>query len=125
MPSFYTIVVIIAIIILIIALSLIGVTLAKNENQKPYPEYENTCPDFWVLENGNLCKPQGVNNVKPEKVEKASQHSGINITENDGVKEIESINISADNWMSVCDKSAWAKKYDILWDGVTNNNNCA
>ena len=126
MFSFYTIVIIIAIILLILALSVIGVTLAKNENIKSYPDYQNTCPDFWKLENDHICKHQGINTVHPEKVKEASRHAGIIVGQNEnGIDDITSIDVSSDNWVSVCDKSSWAKKYNILWDGVTNNNSCA
>lgn len=126
MFSFYTIVIIIAIILLIFALSVIGVTLAKNENQKPFPEHQNTCPDFWKLEESHICRSQGINTVHKEKVAEAKNHAGVNVSANgNGIDQVTSIDISPDNWVGVCDKSAWAKKYNILWDGVTNNNNCA
>lgn len=47
MLSFYSIVLIIAIIILIIALTIVGLTLNKKKNVKPFPDFKSTCPDFW------------------------------------------------------------------------------
>ena len=64
--------------------------------------------------------------MHPEKVKEASRHAGIIVGKNEnGIDDITSIDVSSDNWVSVCDKSSWAKKYNILWDGVTNNNSCA
>ena len=123
MLSFYTIVIIIAIIILVIALTIIGVTLTNKKNNIEFPDYQNTCPDFWTLDSGgNICNPNGMNEPLDIKVANAANHSGV--TANKGNTKIENINISQDNWVSVCDKASWAKKAGILWDGVTNNNTC-
>jgi glucokinase len=42
----------------------------------------------------------------------------------DSSNNIVSINTDDTNWASLCEKSSWAKKYNISWDGVTNNNSC-
>lgn len=124
MLSFYTIVIIIAIIILVIGLTIIGVTLTNKKNNIEFPDYQNACPDFWTLDStGNICKPNGMNEPLDIKVANASTHSGV--VTNTGNTKIESINISDEHWVSVCDKASWAKKAGILWDGVTNNNTCA
>jgi hypothetical protein len=121
MLSFYTIVIIIAIVILVIALTIVGVTLANKKNTAPFPDYQNTCPDFWTLsDDGTTCNKSDLNTPPPNKAKIAVNHDGV--TSNDYV--ISSINISDDKWVSVCDKSSWAKKSSILWDGVANNNTC-
>jgi hypothetical protein len=123
MLSFYTIVIIIAIIILVIALTIIGITLVNNQNNIEFPDYQNTCPDFWTLDTtGNACKPNGTNIPLSNRVADAAKHDGVILTPDK--LQIDNINISEDNWVSICDKSSWAKKYGILWDGVTNNNKC-
>jgi len=128
MFSFYSIVVIIAIIILIVVLTVVGLTLKNKKNTNPFPEYQNTCPDFWSLDgSGNKCLPKGMN-VPPISKKNASlpAHDGVDMTSDSNNKKtgIKSIDLSEDNWVSICDKSSWAKKYGILWDGVTNNNTC-
>ena len=124
MLSFYTIVIIIAIIILVIALTVIGVTLTKNQNNIEFPDYQNACPDFWTLDSsGNRCKPNGMNMPISNKIASAATHSGV--VANTSKTNIDYIDISDENWVSVCDKASWAKKAGILWDGVTNNNTCA
>jgi hypothetical protein len=123
MLSFYTIVIIIAIVILVIALTIVGVTLANNKNTIPFPDYQNTCPDFWTLgTDGITCKTplSNMNTPPPNKAVVAIKHDGV-ASENN---VISSIDVSDDKWTSVCDKSSWAKKASILWDGVTNNNTC-
>lgn len=123
MLSFYTIVIIIAIVILIIALTIVGVTLSKNQNTAPFPDYQNTCPDFWSLDSsGTTCKPpvSSINTPAPNKAAVAVKHDGIIHTNN----VITGIDISDSKWIGVCDKSLWAKKAGIWWDGVTNNNTC-
>jgi uncharacterized alpha/beta hydrolase family protein len=122
MLSFYTIVIIIAIVILIIALTIVGVTLANKKNTAPFPDYQNTCPDFWILDsNGTSCRPvNSLNTPPPNKAAVAVKHDGITSQNN----IISAIDVSDDSWVSVCDKSSWAKKAGILWDGVTNNNTC-
>jgi hypothetical protein len=123
MLSFYTIVIIIAIVILVIALTIVGVTLANKKNTAPFPDYQNTCPDFWTLDtNGTTCKipTSSINTPAPNKALIAIKHDGV--TSQDNI--ISSIDVSDDKWVSVCDKSSWAKKAGILWDGVTNNNTC-
>ena len=123
MLSFYTIVIIIAIIILVIALTIIGVTLTNKKNNIEFPDYQNTCPDFWTLDSsGNRCVSNNINVPLQNKLDEAKKHDGVTI--NNDNKNL-SINLSEDNWVSICDKASWAKKYGILWDGITNNNTCA
>jgi len=126
MLSFYTIVVIIAIIILVIALTIIGVTLTSKRNNKVFPDYQNMCPDFWTFDiSGNKCTPpiSGMNSPLSNKLTASTTHIGVTISEGNN-KTIQSIDLSEDKWVSICDKASWAKKVGILWDGVANNNTC-
>jgi hypothetical protein len=34
------------------------------------------------------------------------------------------IDFSNNNWQGVCDKKKWANMNNIVWDGVSNYNNC-
>jgi hypothetical protein len=131
MLSFYSIVLLIAIIILIIALTIVGLTLKKKQNVKPFPDFKNTCPDFWTVDaTDGLCKPSAttpINTPLPAKV-----HSYVNanvpvVTSGSTAtdKKIDSIDPDDSKWASVCTKTKWAKNVGILWDGVTNNNDCS
>lgn len=133
MLSFYTIVTIIAIVLLIIALTIIGLAMRKNTLKDEYPDYQYLCPDSWTLQadqktcmpNSNMNNPE-INPVNPRTPLLNAPntgtivHSGVNISSN----RIASINISSDNWPSMCEKTNWAKKNKILWDGIANNNTC-
>jgi hypothetical protein len=123
MWSFYTIVTIIATILLIISLSIVGVILSRRQNTKEFPEYQNMCPDFWSLDSsGNtICKPTNDVNTPMPNMLQLDNHVGV---VKDSSNNIVSVNIDDTNWATLCEKSSWAKKYNISWDGVTNNNSC-
>ena len=125
MLSFYSIVLIIAIIILIIALTIVGLTLNKKKNVKPFPDFKTTCPDFWELNASGLCIPSTppINTPLPTKV---NSYVNVNVVTSgtDTDKKIVSIDPDDSKWASVCTKTKWAKNVGILWDGVTNNNAC-
>lgn len=127
MLSFYSIVIIIAIIILIIALTIVGLTLKNKKNVIQFPDYKNTCPDFWTLNNsGLLCVPPSIpiNTPSSEKVKKY-QNANVVTSTNGETAKIDSINPDDSKWASVCAKTKWAKNVGILWDGVANNNACS
>lgn len=123
MLSFYSIVVVIAIILLIIGLTIVGLTLKKKQNVVLFPEYQNTCPDFWTLTSANKCTPPttAINTPSPSKV---GQYSNNAVTKS-SANAITSIDVSENSWESICTKSKWAKNVGILWDGVANNNACS
>lgn len=119
MAWFYTIVLVIATIILIIALTVVGIVMTRTGNKTTFPDFQNSCPDFWTL-SGTLCHPpvSGIN--VPVGTPPALEHTGVNVSNN----EIASIDIGSTNWASVCDKATWANSNHIFWDGVSNNNTC-
>jgi hypothetical protein len=124
MDWFYTIVLIIAIVILIGALTVVGITITSQVKNNPFPDFQNTCPDFWSL-NGSICSPptDGINTPGPDKftgIQPNVQHAGVTVSNG----AIKSLDIGGVNWTSVCDKSSWANMNGIYWDGVTNNNAC-
>jgi hypothetical protein len=125
MAWFYTIVLIIAIVILIGALTVVGITITNKVKNNMFPDYQNTCPDFWTL-NGTICSPpvDGINTPSPDKfegIQPSIQHAGVSIS--DGT--ITGLDIGAKNWTSVCDKTSWANMNGVYWDGVANNNSCS
>jgi hypothetical protein len=125
MAWFYTIVLVIAIIILIIALTVVGTTITGNLKNNPFPEFQNTCPDFWST-NGTVCSPpaDGINTPGPDKfkgVQPRVKHAGVSVSGN----KINTLDNGGINWTSVCDKASWSKTNGIYWDGVTNNNSCS
>ena len=128
---YYTIVLIIAIVLLIGSLSVVGVMMTSGSNKKTFPEFQNTCPDFWThsrdSSNNIVCNPptSGINTVTPNSDTQKITHAGVDIgTNTDGKTIITGINLNSSNWISICDKANWAKTNIISWDGVTNNNEC-
>jgi hypothetical protein len=128
---YYTIVVIIAIILLIGGLTAVGITLTNNMNNIPFPDYQNTCPDYWTVStsgNGNnICNPpmSGINlpiSAKFQGDKPSVNHKGVKM--NSSGTKIEYIDINSSNWYSLCDKRDWANNNGILWDGILNNNSC-
>lgn len=124
MLSFYTIVIIIAIVILILALVLIGMTLNSKNSTVPFPEYQTLCPDFWTLNAEKKCIPSVLNTPAPGKFYTIHDisHNGIVLGKNPN--RIVSLDPSENSWTSLCDKSKWANKNAILWDGIANTNQC-
>ena len=124
MLSFYSIVLLIAIIILIIALTIVGLTLNKKKNVKPFPDFKTTCPDFWTVDaTDGLCKPSNTTPINTPLPAKVNSYVNTNVITSD--KKIVSIDPDNSKWASVCTKTKWAKNVGILWDGVTNNNDCS
>jgi len=125
MPSYYTIVIIIAIVLLVVALTMVGLTLNKKNNKNPFPNYQNSCPDYWTIENGH-CIPNGGINVPTVNQYTATKlgHAGVVLDDQTNPTKIVSLDLSGNNWTSICDKHAWANANGILWDGIANNNTC-
>ena len=135
MFSFYTIVTIIAIVLLIIALTIIGLSIKNNVRTNKFPDYQYTCPDFWNLSSDSkICMaPPNVNNPQvqttsggyPNKYSlrpDGQRLDGVRLnTEGD---RIVSIDISSEIWPSTCSKVKWSKTNKILWDGITQSNEC-
>ena len=129
---YYTIVIVIAIIILVASLSVIGVMMTSGSNKKDFPEFQNTCPDYWTLTTTNnkpICSPptSGINTPSPAAFSgnnPSISHAGVTTANNNNKSSVTQIDLSTTNWTSICDKSSWAKTNGIVWDGVSNNNGC-
>ena len=117
MNQFQKSVLIISTIILIISLCILGFFLAKTLFEDVYPPVISDCPDYWdVSYNSNSdleCKNKSTINAGRGDVAggecAAYPVSNFLISGNDN-KDI------------LCEKYKWAKKCNITWDGVTNNN---
>jgi hypothetical protein len=130
---YYTIVLIIAIILLVGSLSVIGVMMTSSSNKKAFPDFQNICPDYWTLNTTNnipICTPpkSGINipkSVTFAGVKPTIEHAGVSIGKNDKNEQIVTqLDLSTSKWTSVCDKSSWANRNGIIWDGVSNNSDC-
>ena len=124
---YYTIVLIIAIVVLISSLSIVGVMMTTGSNKIDFPEFQNTCPDYWTLD-GTICKPPISKINVPNSAAFAGSspsvaHAGVVINQGPP-PSITSLDLTTSNWTSICDKSSWAKMNGIVWDGVSNTNQC-
>jgi hypothetical protein len=108
--SFQYMVLFIAILLLIICLILIGIALAKSQNNQAWPPIVGDCPDYWVdlSSNGAQCtnvKDLGrCNSNVPE-----GQHLQMNFTVAPYVGQ-----------NGTCAKYTWATGCNITWDGITS-----
>jgi hypothetical protein len=124
---YYTIVLVIAVVLLIIALTIVGMTITANKKQA-FPDFKNTCPDYWTLSDGNICTPpeDNINLPLPAKFsggeKSAVKHAGVHLDSHNTY--IQYMDVGTTNWSGLCDKSHWSKMTGILWDGVSNTNSC-
>ena len=124
MDKFYTITIIVAFVILVIALIGLGILLQNDEASTEFPPKHNKCPDNWTV-SGEYCKwdvskyfigdlsfsdtTSGYfNSISNDYVHPSSDEKGI---------------IFKDNVLR-CDKKKWATTNRIIWDGITNYNQC-
>jgi hypothetical protein len=134
---YYLVVSIIAVVLLVILLTIFGLMMTNN-NKKAFPEFKNLCPDSWkhelVTENGTTlhkCTPPTSNNnpvlgwkawrnqVLPNSIPK----DGAQVTKDTNTKKITEIKYDDTAWEK-CKLTKWIKTNNILWDGVSNSNEC-
>jgi hypothetical protein len=98
----------------------------KKNNANVFPEYQNSCPDYWTINEQNVCIPSMINTPSPSRfLKKEIKHSGVSFNDDTKPTKITSLDVGETNWVSLCEKSRWAYANGILWDGITNNNSCA
>jgi len=98
MNSFQKTVVTIAVIILIICLILIGIALHNHNAKAEYPPVISNCPDYWITD-GDGCIPPSDGSYNPPP----------------------GCDSMPGNLKGKCRKQKWAKKCNLSWDGITNN----
>ena len=131
MDSFYYTVVIIAFVILIVLLICLGIAMSyPNNNESPFPSFNNPCPDYWTFQDknpndnsdGSFC----VTNLK--------SNAGILGTSTTPLKKVTSGSSSGSSYISsffidvkdndVCGWSKWANSNKVNWNGFSNSNQC-
>ena len=135
METFYLTVLIIATIVLILLLIFIGILLSKGNENLAYPPNYGTCPDYWKydLDKKKCIIPEN----KPDAINIGNMYNETTKTLNDNILNspgysydisngtmTQYIDFSNNNWQGVCDKKKWANMNNIVWDGVSNYNNC-
>jgi hypothetical protein len=140
METFYIVVLSIAAILLIILLTFIGIIMGKQKTSQTFPSEKNHCPDFWKVSNDPSMPQYCVIPDSSSGLNCGTLYSGSLLTADmsnpsitPGFKSVKQpdnsvinyINFKDPGWSGgICAQKTWAKKYQIVWDGVTNYNSC-
>lgn len=146
MDKFYSIVVIVAFVVLVIALIGLGVMLQKQDDATVFPPVQNQCPDGWTPDKTDgtglgtgvhdVCtmsttEQKNVGTFNPGAVTAFDkkylvQKNGNDIA--DGTNALESLDskfiVRFNSAALPCDKKKWANAHGIIWDGISNYNQC-
>ena len=125
MDPFYKTVVIVAIVMLILALIGLGVLMQEQDTKTEYPPQQSACPDHWSYTGVNQCKINEDSDSTELNVGNFEKTDGdsddyMTYSVDDGSNKLVTFKPS----LLVCDKKKWANKYNIVWDGVSNYNQC-
>ena len=123
METFYVIVLVVAVIMLVIVLAIFGVMMQHQNNQTVYPPTSNRCPDYWTYENGVCSKPSSSINVGIYST-KTLDGSLPPYSSNGTTFDPANNQWSLSGKSVVCAQRDWATQSGIVWDGVSNYNNC-
>tara|TARA_B110000285_G_scaffold26529_1_gene25786 strand:- start:627 stop:1031 length:405 start_codon:yes stop_codon:yes gene_type:complete len=134
MDNFYTIVIVIAIILLIGILTYIGMLMNDSSGSEVYPPSSTTCPDYWEIDSSGKCKIPEESKIPGKSAKNRGtlfSEAGrflANSSTTPGLESDTNIDFNDDGWNksgnSVCAKKHWANTYGIVWDGISNYNDC-
>ena len=138
MEWFYFIVIVVAVILLIIMLTYIGTRMVSNKKtgkgSSVFPPVKNNCPDLWkstMVGNTVTCKiPASTeSNVGDLYTNGKSDEVNFNIGTILGTGADKAIAFSSNDANTLgmsgdCAKKKWANTHGILWDGISNYNQC-
>ena len=129
--NFYYIVVITACIILLLLLSFIGVITNKDRTNAAFPPNFSVCPDYWKDDgNGNCIMPTAYSwNDSTTFLNAGDGKLLANSSAAPYSADGKSFNPTDPLWSSkgassVCAQKDWAVKHNIVWDGISNYNQC-
>ena len=135
MEWFYFVVIVVAIILLIIMLAYIGTRMVSDSRSgsgaSVFPPVKNTCPDLWESTmSGNMvsCKipASSASNVGDLYTNGQSDAVNYDIGTVSGSLANRSVTFSSNTMDTTgdCAKKKWANTHGILWDGISNYNQC-
>jgi hypothetical protein len=124
MDKFYTVTIIVAFVILVIALIGLGILLQNQDAATEFPPKQNQCPDHWTV-SGDYCK-WGTNNFNFGSLDiSAGLYGKIYSISGDYVEPSTGLDgIKFRSNVLRCDKKKWANSNGIIWDGISNYNQC-
>jgi len=138
MEWFYFVVIVVAIILLIIMLAYIGTRMVSNKTNgkgsSVFPPVKNNCPDLW--KSNAIGKTVSCTIPAPTESNVGDLYTNgkdDSVNYNIGAilesGEDKSVVFSTDNANTLgmsgdCAKKKWANTHGILWDGISNYNQC-
>ena len=108
---FYKNVFISAILSAILLLVIIGIVMYYTNNKQIYPPVLSKCPDFYNLNDANLCVNSGV--WDSNKITSGCDNMDFSGNE----YNIQGVGPTS----GLCKKKEWASECGVSWDGITNN----
>lgn len=107
--DFYTSLFVGTFIFLIIILCIVGYYMSISKKKQTYPPSIADCPDYYSLDAGGSCKI-------------GTNIEASNVTCNVENFKMDKYKKEGNNFTSgLCAKKMWAKKCEVNWDGITNN----
>ena len=142
MDTFYLIVLGAASLILILMLAFMGWTISNARKTTRYPAITTTCPDNWnPVADVNDNKKVFCQRPEPNKYNYGNNTLSAYMTVGKNVDvpkdklgviagDATKMDFNAGGWSTsnmdpTCAKKAWAEKYNITWDSVTNASYCS
>lgn len=146
MDKFYSIVVIVAFVVLVVALIGLGVMLQKQDDATVFPPIQNQCPDGWTPDKTDgsglaagehdVCTMSTADQKNKGTFDPTMltdfdkkylvQKNGNDIA--DGTTTLDSLDskyvVRFNSAALPCDKKKWANAHGIIWDGISNYNQC-
>ena len=125
MDLFKVIVIVVALLLLIVILTTVGILInTSNHASTVYPPTQNQCPDGWLTDGSSNC-------IIPANINLGSltNYSNISGYFKNSATNAEEINFSDDGWTgngrtTQCNKRLWANTHGIVWDTISNYNQC-
>ena len=138
MEAFYVTVLVIAVVFLIAILTVMGVMMQSQNKSVVYPPTINRCPDYWTEDAAGTCtipsatvrKNQGDYYVAASGTTSASllplsTTSAPYATSGTTFDPSNNLWTTSSGKTAICAKRDWSMRHNIVWDGVSNYNNCS
>lgn len=129
MDNFYTIVIFVAVVALILVLTYVGIVMTYGEGTTAYPPQSTTCPDHWVIDEEKNCIIPGSDDKNTGTMYERGLLSDSVKGSTPGIDTDKNvINFSHEDWKAsgqeICAKKEWSNKHGVVWDSVSNYNDC-
>lgn len=131
--DFYTIVLTIAVVLLILILTFVGIKMSNskynNQTNVSFPPVKSSCPDYWTAD-GSYCNIPVYGKTNTGRIYDTNRNNTLSPSSTYGyVVDNNYIDFNNSMWGSmgktaICQQKDWTGKYNIVWDGVSNYNNC-